>query len=169
MKNRTLILFFFLIGASLAGTAQGSRSSIMFKHRYEVLNTPDLALNSVKFHPNMAQVGMAEMNVGGERSSRRYENALHKRNAGIGLTAAGGTCLIGGSALLAAGVIGVRNDNLYGGTYNGYTYSPLTHVVEIAFGAILAIAGTAMTIPGAILLARGQHDIKKYKDSQQVN
>jgi hypothetical protein len=169
MKNRTLILFFFLIGASLAGTAQGSRSSIMFKHRYEVLNTPDLALNSsVKFHPNIAQVGMAEMNVGGERSSRRYENALHKRNAGIGLTAAGGTCLIGGSALLAAGVIGLHNDNINNSTY-GYTDSPLVHVVEVAFGTILAIAGTAMTIPGAILLARGQHDIKKYKDSQQVN
>lgn len=164
-------MFLILLSMARVCNAQGGHSSLMFKSHHEMLSTPKLALNSsVKFHPNIAQIGLAEMNIRGERSSgRRYESAVHKRNAGIGLTAAGGSCLTGGVILLAVGVRGLQNDNLYGGTYTGYSYSPLTHAVEIVFGTILTLAGTGMTIPGAILLAKGQHDMKKYKDSQQVN
>ena len=169
MKKQLLFVLAFVLFAALGSNAQSTHSSILFKH-HNTLVTPDVALNKASaFHANLSQIGMSEMGVGGEKIAYsrggRYEDALHKRNAGIGLTAAGGTCLIAGSALIAVGAIGWQND-LNG---NGSDLSPLNHTLEIAFGTILALAGTGMTIPGAILLAKGQQNMKKFKAAQSVN
>ncbi|MCW3128305.1 MAG: hypothetical protein JWO03_3963 [Bacteroidetes bacterium] len=168
MKKQVLFILLFALCATFISNAQSAHSSIMFKH-HTTLNTPEVASIAI-FHPTLAQVGYSEMNVGGEISSRRYENAERKRNAGIALTAIGGTFLIGGSALMAVGVTGLNNDIRYGATSNGLLgSSAISHSVEVVFGTIFLIAGTATTIPGAIILAKSSHDMKKYKDSQSVN
>jgi len=166
--KQVFILLSFVFCTVFAANAQSEHTSIMFKHHTTPNPTEMASITSLAAMPH--QAGLAEMSVGGERASRRYENAAKKQKAGIVLTAIGGTFLIGGSALLAVGAIGIKNDINTGGTYNGgYSYSPLTHTVEIAFGTILALAGTGMTIPGAIILAKATKDKKKYKASQEVN
>lgn len=157
--------------AAFFGHAQSTADhhSILFKSHH--LPEPGLQASLVTMKAEPAAVAMLDLNLR-ERasSSRRYESAKHKQKVGIVLTAIGGTFLVSGVTLLAVGGHGLHNDILYGDSESGlFGSSTLSHTVEIAFGTIFSLAGTGMTIPGAILTAKGTHDMKKFKASQSVN
>ena len=170
MKQFVLIIA-LVIGATFSTQAQTSEhTSIMFKTHYMAEPGLQASLLTTRAEPQLASMLDLNLREKGDRGNRRYENAKHKQKTGIVLTAIGGTFLIGGATLLAVGGKGIKNDIEYGDSGNGVLGSSfLSHYLELAFGSIFAIAGTGMTIPGAIITAKGTRDLKKFKASQTVN
>ncbi len=88
--------------------------------------------------------------------SRAYRRAVNGRNTGIGLMAGGGAGLIIGSALLTDGVLSIKR-----GRMNGYQTAG--RIYEVYFGALFAVAGVSLTIPGAVVTARNSSKMRKIK------
>ncbi len=167
--------FFFLIAmvlcAALYTNAQSSdtHSSIMFKSHH--LSDPGIQASLLTTKTQAPVLSMIDLNLREKPSSnRRYESAKHKRTSGIVLLVIGTTFMASGGTLLAVGGTGIKHDIEYGDSGNGLLGSSfLSHYLELAFGSVFALAGTGMTIPGAILTAKGSRDMRKFKASQTVN
>jgi hypothetical protein len=160
----SLSFSFLFVCAGHAQTLSSPHTSVVFRHHTPLYADGNMASATGFAAHNYGRIEYAS--PGGEdphyvTGSGRYTEALHKRNAGIGLTAAGGTCLIGGIALLAVG-----SSNVVANVNNSNDMGFISNIVEIAFGTILTLAGTGMTIPGGILLGRGVHDLRKAKTAQ---
>jgi len=162
----TLIMSFFLCVCFSSNAQNSSHTSLVFKN-HSFLSNDNIgytASTSQSVKPNLSQLGYDRlMNLAGEdplyqSKTRRYNEALHKRNVGIGLTAAGGATLVAGVAMLAVGASNVNNN-----ANNGNDAGFIANVVEIAFGTIFTLAGTSLTIPGGIILGRGLRDLDKAK------
>ena len=165
----TLSLSLFLC-MSLLCSAQ--KTSLVFKS-HSLLSSENAGYTasiSQIVKPNISQIGYDRlMNLAGEdpfyqSKTRRYNEALHKRNVGIGLTVAGGATLVAGVAMLAIGASNVGNN-----ANNGNDAGFIANVVEIAFGTLFTLTGTALTIPGGITLGRGIHDLNKAKAAAATN
>jgi hypothetical protein len=172
MKARVFsILVTALCAISISDAQSTSQPSILFKKHFALRNTNpgDVAFN----YPTLKSVIRLNANDDeGYLKSRRYKNGLQTRNEGIGLTAAGGTCLLGGPPLLAAGIINVINDMNAGNNglnNNGTPTAAIGHIFEMLFGVLFTGAGLGMIVPGPILLHKGLRQMKKAKEDYNSN
>lgn len=98
------------------------------------------------------------------RKTKAFKRALQTRKEGLGLIIAGPVSLAGGVPLLTTGIINFVNDINQGTSSIGDNFGPTVgHYMEIVFGALFTAAGVGMSIPGAILLAKGTQRMKKAK------
>ena len=149
------ILFVALCIMGLLSQTAHAQSSVVFKQQapvgFDQATNAEMAFNSPAFSEYAPDAK-------DYRTSRRYKEAVSKRNAGIALTVVGGTFLVGGPALLGYGINGLINNNHSLYSEDGLT--TLGYGISAAFGAILSAAGVAMLVPGVILLTKGSKKMK---------
>lgn len=93
---------------------------------------------------------MATIPTPHERLTKRYRNALVRRNLGWGLTAVGLAAIAAGSVVAVFGATQV-NTNAPGGYDQAIT--------DVIAGAATGICGLGLVIPGVILSLQGQGEM----------
>lgn len=162
MKTCPFVLLLVLMCLRGSSRAQTDRSVLLRHH----LSARDLQPGVMAFSSSIsfAQPQMyhySDWTVNGDGSvttSKAYLRAKGQRNAGIGLLAGGGASLLTGIVMVADGATAIKRDGLLGNGLVG-----VGRFYETYFGAFFALAGVAMTIPGAILVPKATARMKKIK------
>ena len=154
---------------SLCATAQHANQSILFRHSESSLGPVAFNAPVANATQMMEAYHYADWKVtsdGALRKNRAYKRGLNNRNTGIGLLIGGCASLALSTVLLTDGIVHIRQANRY---QAGSALYNIGRFYETYFGAAFGAAGIAMTIPGAVLLPRGQKQMKKAVERMAAN